>query len=150
METDNTVPLKNGCITFAQDSMVIRDNARLEKSIVKTGLLTSVVYGISCIFYYNIADDPIMFYSGIFMLLLWLSVTPAMIRRTYQSHILYREIGRIIMRANLDGGIRAKIKLRKGKIRIIQFNRSKKEIRLFIKKLNEFHIDTDHQPALAA
>ena len=145
IKTDNKVPLKNGYLTFLRDRLEISDNSRLEKIIVLIGFFSSSLYGLSCVISYNSIEEPIMYYSGILILMTWALATPFLIRRTYSQVLYYKEIRRINMLENIGGDYKAKIKLKKGKIRFVHLKNNKKDFKLFINKLDEYKLKTEFQ-----
>lgn len=147
MKTDNKVPLKNGYLTFLTDRLEISDNSRLEKIIILIGFFSSSLYGLSSVLSYNSVDGPIMYYSGIMILITWALATPFLIRRTYKQVLFYNEIGKINMMENQGGDYKARFQLKKGRIRLVHL--SKNNFTLFINKLKEFHLETEFSSAVA-
>ena len=145
MKTDNKIPLKDGYLTFLRDRLEISDSCRAEKIFILTGVFTSGFYGLWSVLTYNIVESPIMYSSGILILLTWVFATPFLIRRTYRQVLFYHEIGRIDMTENKGGAFKVGIKLRRGRIRFVYFNQNKQSIKRFIDKLEEFKLDTEYQ-----
>jgi hypothetical protein len=145
MKTDNKVPLKIGYLTFLKDRLEISDNSRMEKIFILIGFFSSSLYGLSCVLWYSSLEGPLMYYSGIMILITWVLATPFLIRRTYKHVLYYKEIGRINMKENIGGDYKAKFKLKKGKIRFVHLNKNRKHFKLFINKLNEYHLKTEFQ-----
>lgn len=148
MKTDNKVPLKNGYLTFLRDRLEISDNSNLEKIIILIGFFSSSIYGVSCVISYTSTEGPIMYYSGVLILITWVFATPLLIKRTYRHVLYYKEIGEISMTENISGDYKAIFKLKKGKTRFVYLNNNKKDFKLFINKLNEFQLKTEFQPLL--
>lgn len=145
MKTDNIVPLKIGYLTFFRDRLEISDNSRIEKIFILTGFFSSSLYGLSCVLSYSSIEEPIMYYSGIIILITWALATPFLIRRTYKQVLYYNEIGRINMQENIGGDYKAKFKLNKGKIRFVHLTSDCKCFKRFINKLNEYQLKTEFQ-----
>lgn len=145
MKTDNKVPLKNGYLTFLKDRLEISDNSRIEKIFILLGFFSSSLYGLSCVLSYSSIESPLMYYSGIMILITWTLATPFLITRTYKQVLYYNEIGGIKMLENHGGNYKAKFKLKRGRNRFVYLNKNKKHFKLFIKKLNEYHLNSDIQ-----
>lgn len=143
MKTDNIVPLKNGYLTFLRDRMEISDNCRIEKVFILSGFFASTLYGLWSVLSYSSLEGPIMYYSGIMILVTWALASPFLIRRTYKQVLYYNEIGRINLKENTGRDFKARFRLKKGKIRFVHLNN--KHFNLFVDKLNEFHLKTDNQ-----
>ncbi len=148
MKTDNKVPLKSGYLTFLRDRLEISDNSNLEKVIILIGFFSSTIYGVSCVVSYTSVDGPIMYYSGVMILITWVLAIPLLINRTYRCVLFYHEIGKINMEENVSGDYKATFKLKKGKTRFVYLNNNKKDFKLFINKLNEFQLKAEYQPLL--
>ncbi len=148
MKTDNKVPLQSGYLTFLRDRLVISDNSRLEKIIILIGFFSSSIYGVTCVVSYNSIEGPIMYYSGVLILITWVFATPLLINRTYKHVLYYKEIGKINMKENIGGVYQAIFKLKKGKTRFVYLNNNKKDFKLFINKLNKYQLKTEFQPLL--
>lgn len=145
MKTDNKVPLKIGYLTFLKDRLEISDNSRIEKVFILIGFFSSSLYGLSCVLSYSGIDEPLMYYSGIMILITWVFATPFLIRRTYKQVLYYKEIGKINMMENIGGDYKAKFKLKKGRIRFVHLDRDRTHFKLFINKLKEYHLKTEFQ-----
>jgi len=83
-----------------------------------------------------------MYYSGILILLTWVAATPFLIKRTYKQVVFYHEIGNINLRQNFEGEFRAKINLKRGKIRLVHLNRNRNHVNSMIDKLREYQLET--------
>lgn len=147
-KTDNKVPLKSGYLTFLRDRLEISDNSRLEKIIILVGFFGSSIYGVYSVISYNSIEGPIMYYSGVLILITWVFAIPLLINRTYKHVLFYKEIGEINMTENIGGDYKAIFKLKKGKTRFVYLNNNKKDFKLFVNKLNEFQLKTEFQPLL--
>lgn len=143
MKTDNKVPLKIGYLTFFRDRLVISEGSNIEKIIILTGFFSTSLYGLFCVLSYNSFVEPVMYYSGITILITWALATPLLIKRTYKQVLYYNDIGRINMRKNVGGAYQAKFTLKKGKIRFVYFSRNRKYFDRFINQLNENHLKTE-------
>ena len=53
------------------------------------------------------------------------------------------------MLENIGGAYKAKIKLKKGKIRFVHLKNNRKDFNLFINKVNEYKLKTDFQSTSA-
>ena len=142
MKKENRIPLKNGYLTFLRDRLEISDNCGAEKTLILIGFFISTLYGLWCVLSYNAIENPIMYYSGIMILLTWALASPFLIRRTYKQVLYYKEIGNINMLENPGGDFKARIKLKRGRIRFVHLKKSQKHVRLFLNNLNEFHLKT--------
>ncbi|MCG8307762.1 MAG: hypothetical protein MI975_10270 [Cytophagales bacterium] len=149
MKTDNRVPLQYGYLTFLRDRLEITDNCRMEKILILIGFFSSTLYGLWCVLAYTGAGNPVMYYSGILILLTWAFATPFLIKRTYKQVLFYKEIGKINMQENYGGEYRAMFRLKRGKIRFVHLDKNKKHVKLFVRKLNELHIKTEFQSLTA-
>jgi len=145
MKTDNKVPLKIGYLTFLKDRLEISDNSRIEKILILTGFFGSSLYGLWCILSYSNFDQPLMYYSGIMILITWALSTPFLISRTYKQVLYYNEIGLIDMRQNMGGDFKAMFKLKKGRTRLVHLDRNKNHFRLFINQLKVNRLKTEFQ-----
>ena len=149
MTTNNKVPLKSGYLTFLKDRLEISDNSRIEKIFILLGFFSSSLYGFYSVLAYTGTEQPLMYYSGVLILITWALASPFLITRTYKQVLYYHEIGRIKMKENHGGDYRAKFKLKRGKNRFVHLKRNKKHFKLFIRNLNEYHLKTDY-PSLTA
>lgn len=149
MKTDNKIPLKCGYLTFLTDRLEICDNSRLEKIFILIGFFSSSIYGLSCVISYTSIDQPVMYYSGILILLTWVLAIPLLIKRTYRQVLYYEDIGKIKMEEIIGGDFKASFKLKKGKIRFVYLKKNRKDFKLLINKLNEFKLKTEFQQALS-
>lgn len=145
MKKENRIPLKNGYLTFLRDRLEISDNCNAEKAFILIGFFTSSLYGLWSVLSYNAGESPIMYYSGIMILITWTLATPFLIRRTYKQVLYYKEIGRINMMENYGGGFKARFRLKRGRIRFVHLKKNQKHLKLFLSNLNEFHLKTEYQ-----
>lgn len=145
MKSDNKIPLKSGYLTFLRDRLEITDNSGIEKKFILTGFFTSSLYGLWCVLSYTGIENPIMYYSGVLILLTWALATPYLIRRTYKHVLFYDEIGRISMIENIGGDYKAMFNLKRGRIRFVHLNKNRKHYKLLVNKLNEFQLKTEIQ-----
>jgi len=143
MKADNRIPLKSGYLTFLKDRMEISDNSRIEKIFILIVFFSSSLYGLSSVLSYSSTEGPLMYYSGIMILITWALATPFLITRTYKQVLFYKEIGKINMKENIGGDYKAKFKLKKGRIRFVHLNKNQKHFKLFINKLHEFQLKTE-------
>lgn len=143
MKTDNKIALKSGYLTFLRDRLEISDNSRLEKIIILIGFFSSSLYGLYGVISNNSTEGPLMYYSGIFILITWVFATPLLINRTYKHVLYYNEIGEIKMMENIGGIYKAKFKLKKGKTRFVYLNNNRKDFIRFANKLKEFQLKTE-------
>ena len=143
MKTNNKIPLKIGYLTFLKDRLEIIDNSRIEKKLILSGFFISTSYGLWCVLSYSSLENPIIYYSGIMILLTWSFATPLLILRTYKQVLYYHEIGNINMQEMSRGDLRARFILKRGGIRLVYLNNNKKHFRQLINKLNEFHLKAE-------
>jgi hypothetical protein len=145
MKSINKVPLKIGYLTFLKDRLEISDNSRIEKISILTGFFISSFYGLWCVLSYNSNDHPLVYYSGIMILITWALATPFLISRTYKHVLYYREIGKINMKKNTGGDFKAMIKLKRGGTRFVHLDRNTKNFKLFINQLKANQLKTESQ-----
>jgi hypothetical protein len=145
MKTDNKIPLKIGYLTFLKDRLEISDNSRIEKILILTVFFTSSLYALWCVLSFSNVDQPLMYYSGIMILITWALATPFLISRTYKHVLYYREIGMIDMKENVGGGFRAMFKLKKGKIRLVHLDRDRTHFKQFMNQLKANQLKTVFQ-----
>ena len=143
MKTDNKIPLKRGYLTFLNDRIEISDNSRIEMITILIVFFCTSIYGLICVISYTSTESPIMYYSGIGILLTWVFSTPLLIMRSYGQVLYYNEIGKINLTENFDGGLNATFNLKKGKTRFVYLNNNKNNISLFMKKLKELQLESD-------
>ena len=147
MEMEDKVPLRFGYLTFFKDRLVIEDNGRLEKVLILISFFSSSLYGLWCVLTYTSLVMPIMYYSGILILLTWVVATPFLIRRTYKQVLFYNEIGKINLMESFGGDFKARFNLRKGKIRLVHMDKNRLHVNLMINKLRENRLKTEFQTA---
>lgn len=149
MKTNNKIVLNGGYLTFLKDRMEIQDNSKLEKILILLGFFASSLYGLYFMLAYTGSENPMMYYSGVLILIIWALATPFLIQRTYKQVLFYKEIGEIDMQHIDNGDFKAILKLKKGKVRCIYLKRNSKNLKELVNKLNENHLKTDVQPLTA-
>ncbi len=149
MKKDNKIPLRGGYLTFLKDRMEISDNSRLEKILILVVFFSTSLYGLYNMLTYSSMEGPMMYYSGMIILITWALATPFLIRRTYKHVLFYNEIGEVDMMEHVGGAFQVKLQLKKGKIRMIHLGRNRKNVNLFIKQINTHHLGKDYQTMTA-
>ena len=134
------VPLKCGYLTFLSDRIEISDNSKTERIFILIVFFCTSIYGLSCVLSYSSIDGPVMYYSGIGILLTWVFSTPFLIRRTYRQVLFYNEIGKIELNGNFEGSLSATFNLKKGKTRFVYLNNNKNDIGIFMDNLKELRL----------
>ncbi len=119
------------------DRMEISDNSRIVQIFMLVTFMGSCLYAITCITGYDRANEPLVFYSGIIVLVLWGIAIPIMFTRTYQRNLRYIDINSIKINRNFAGDFIARIKLKKGKIRFLAMNGNQQEFDCFVQHLDE-------------
>ncbi len=143
MKTGSTIRLKSGYLTFLKDRIEISDNSKIEQILILIVFFTTSIYGLVCVVTYTNTEGPMMYYSGIIILLTWALSSPLLIRRTFKHVLYYNEIGKINMKENFGGGFSARFKLKRGQIRFVYLNSNRNDIEIFLNKLSEFQLESD-------
>ena len=149
MKSVNKVPLKIGYLTFQKDRLEIFDNSRVEKISILAGFFGSSLYGLWCVLSFSSQVQPLMYYSGIMILITWALATPFLISRTYREVLYYKEIGMINLKKNSGGGFRAMIRLKRGKTRFVYLDRNQKHFSSFVNQLKLNRLNTGSQSITA-
>lgn len=148
MKTENKVPLKSGYLIFLWDRLEITDNSKIEKIFILIVFFASSIYGLTNVLSYSATEGPVLYYSGISILITWTVASPLLILRTYRHVLYFNEIGKINLKESIGGDIKVKFVLRKGRTRFVHLGRDKRHFELFVNKLEEFKLKSEFQPLL--